>query len=63
MPNIPKAMFVSHCLGPLFNCATFNFNSLAATFAHQVVMVGVSAQAIDSFTIFSAQHINNFVID
>jgi hypothetical protein len=33
MSDIAKAMFFSHHLRPLFNCATFNFNGIAATFA------------------------------
>jgi hypothetical protein len=63
MPNIPKAMFIGHSFGPFFNCATFDFNCVTTTLAYQVVMMRVTAKAIDGFTIISAQKIDNLVIN
>jgi hypothetical protein len=55
MSNLAKAMFFSHHLGPLFNCSTLNFNGISTAFTYEVMMVGISAQAIDSFTIISPE--------
>jgi hypothetical protein len=55
MTDIAKAMFFSHNFRPLFNCSAFNFNGLTTAFADQVMMVGISAQAIDSFTIIASK--------
>jgi hypothetical protein len=62
MPNIAKTMFFSHNLGPLFDSATFDFNGIATTFTDEVMMVGISTEAIDSFTIITSQYIDDLVI-
>jgi hypothetical protein len=61
MPYIAKAMFFCHNPGPLFDCSTFNFNGFATTFTDEVMMVGISTEAIDSFTIITSQYIDNLV--
>jgi hypothetical protein len=33
MTDFAKAKFFSHCFGPLLDCATFDFNGIAAAFA------------------------------
>jgi hypothetical protein len=53
MSHIAKAMFFSHNLRPLFNCPALNFNGITATFTYEVMMVGISTEAIDSFTIIT----------
>jgi hypothetical protein len=63
MPNLAETKLFSHCLSPLFYCAALNFNGVAATLTYQVVVMGVAAKTIDSFSIFSAQKIHNLVID
>jgi hypothetical protein len=62
MSNFAKAMFFSHNLRPFFNCTAFNFNGISATFAYEVMMVGISTEAIDSFTIITSQHIDDLVV-
>jgi hypothetical protein len=62
MSDFAKAMFFSHNLRPFFNCAAFNFNGISATFAHEVMMVGISTEAIDSFTIITSQYIDDLVV-
>jgi hypothetical protein len=62
MSHLAKTMFFGHNPGPLFNSSTLNFNGLAAAFTYEVMMVGITAEAIDSFAIITAQHINNLVI-
>jgi hypothetical protein len=56
-------MFFSHNFGPLFNCAAFNFNGITARFTDEVMMVGISTEAIDSFTIIATEYIDNLVAD
>jgi hypothetical protein len=55
-------MFFSHNLRPFFNCTAFNFNGISATFAYEVMMVGISTEAIDSFTIITSQYIDDLVV-
>jgi hypothetical protein len=54
-------MFFSHNFGPFFNCSALNFNSIAAAFTDEVMMVGISTEAIDSFTIITSQYIDDLV--
>jgi hypothetical protein len=61
MSHIAKSMFVSHYLGPLFDSATFDFNSIATTLADEVMVVGISTEAIDSFTIIASQYIDDLL--
>jgi hypothetical protein len=46
-------MFFGHNSGPLFNNSAFNFNGLSAAFTYEVMMMGITAEAIDSFTIIA----------
>jgi hypothetical protein len=62
MSDLAKAMFFSHHFGPLFNCSALNFNGIPTTFTHEVMMVGISTEAIDSFTIITPEYIDNLVI-
>jgi hypothetical protein len=62
MSHIAKAMFFGHNPGPLFDCSTFNFNGFTTTFTDEVMMVGISTEAIDSFTIITSQYIDDLVI-
>jgi hypothetical protein len=62
MSHFTEAMFFGHNPGPLFNSSALNFNSLSTAFAYEMMMVGITAEAIDSFTIITPQYINNFVI-
>jgi hypothetical protein len=62
MSYFAKTMFFSHNPGPLFNSSTLNFNGLAAAFTYEVMMVGISTEAIDSFTIITSQYIDNLVV-
>ena len=63
MSYLAESKFFSHYLCPLFNCTAFNFNGVTTALTYQVMMVGIAAQAIDSFSIFSAQEIHNLVIN
>jgi hypothetical protein len=60
--HLAKAMFFSHHFGPLFNCSALNFNGISTAFTYEVMMVGISAQPIDSFAIISSKQIDNLVI-
>jgi hypothetical protein len=62
MSHIAKAMLFSHNFRPLFDCSTFNFNGFATAFADEVMMVGISTEAIDSFTIITSQYIDDLVV-
>jgi hypothetical protein len=62
MSHIAKAMFFGHNPGPLFNSPSFNFNGFATAFADEVMMVGISTEAIDSFTIITSQYIDDLVV-
>jgi hypothetical protein len=62
MSHFAKAMFFSHHFGPLFNCSTLNFNGIPTAFTYEVMMVGITAQAIDSFTIIAPEYIDNLVV-
>jgi hypothetical protein len=62
MSHFAKTMFFSHNPGPLFNSSALNFNGLSAAFTYEVMMVGITAEAINSFAIIAPQHINNLVI-
>jgi hypothetical protein len=62
VPDIAKAVFFSHYFGPLFDSPAFNFNGIATTLADEVMMVGISTEAIDSFTIITSQYIDDLVI-
>jgi hypothetical protein len=55
MSDIAKAMFFSHNFRPFFNSTAFNFNGISTSFTDEVMMVGISAQAIDSFTIIASK--------
>jgi hypothetical protein len=59
--NFAKAMFFSHDFGPFFNCPALNFNGISTTFTDEVMMVGISTEAIDSFTIITSQYIDDLV--
>jgi hypothetical protein len=61
MSNIAESMFFSHNLRPFFDCSALNFNSIAAAFTDEVMMVGISTEAIDSFTIITSQYIDDLV--
>jgi hypothetical protein len=62
MSHIAKAMFFGHNPGPFFNSPAFNFNRISTAFTDEVMMVGISTEAIDSFTIITTQYINDLVI-
>jgi hypothetical protein len=55
-------MFFSHHFRPFFNCSTFNFNGISTAFTYEVMMVGISTEAIDSFTIIAPEYIDNLVV-
>jgi hypothetical protein len=61
MSNIAESMFFSHDLCPFFNGSTFNFNGIAAAFTDEVMVVGISTETIDSFTIITSQYIDDLV--
>ena len=63
MSDISETMFFSHHLRPFFNGAALNFNGIPATFADEMMMMGFTAQPVDSFTIISPQYINDLVIN
>jgi hypothetical protein len=63
MTNIAKAMIISDFLCPFFNCAALYFNGLTAALADKVMMMALSAEAINSLTIIATQDIDNLVID
>jgi hypothetical protein len=63
MSDISETMFFSHHLCPFFNGAALNFNGIPATFADEMMMMGFTAQPVDSFTIISPQNINDLVIN
>jgi hypothetical protein len=62
MSHFTKAMFFSHYFRPFFNCSALNFNGISTAFSYEVMMVGISAQAIDSFTIIAPEYIDNLVV-
>jgi hypothetical protein len=62
MSNIAESMFFSHNLRPFFDCSALNFNGVSATLAYEVMMVGISTEAIDSFTIITSQYIDDLVV-
>jgi hypothetical protein len=62
VPHFAETMFLSHDFGPFLNCSTFNLDSIATTFTDQVMMMRFSAEAINGFSIFAAQYINNLVV-
>ena len=43
MPYFSKSMFFGHHLGPFFNGATFDFNSIATALADEMMMMGFTA--------------------
>jgi hypothetical protein len=55
-------MFFGHYSRPFFDCSAFNFDGISAVFTHEVMVVGISTEAIDRFTIISTQNIDDFVI-
>jgi hypothetical protein len=61
MSDIAKAMFFSHNFGPFFNSTALNFNSITTAFTDKVMMMGISTEAIDSFTIIASKYIDDFV--
>jgi hypothetical protein len=61
MSHLTKAMFFSHHFRPFFNCPALNFNGISTTFTDEVMMVGISTEAIDSFTIIAPEYIDNLV--
>jgi hypothetical protein len=63
MTDVAESKLFSHSFGPLFNCATFDFNCVATALAHKVVMMRVTAQAVNSFAIFTAQQVDDLVIN
>jgi hypothetical protein len=62
MSHLAKAMFFSHYFRPFFNCSAFNLDGISTTLAYEVMMMGISAQPIDSFTIIAPEYIDNLVI-
>jgi hypothetical protein len=62
MSHLAKTMFFGHNPGPLFNCSALNFNGISTAFTYEVMMVGISTEAIDSFTIITSQYIDNLVV-
>jgi hypothetical protein len=54
-------MFFSHHFGPFFNSSALNFNGISTAFTDEVMMVGISTEAIDSFTIITSQYIDDLV--
>jgi hypothetical protein len=61
MSYISKAMFFSHNFRPFFNGSALNLNGIATAFADEVMMVGISTEAVDSFTIITSQYIDDLV--
>jgi hypothetical protein len=55
-------MFFSHDFRPLFNSSAFNLDGIPTAFTYEVMMVGISTEAIDSFTIIAPEYIDNLVI-
>jgi hypothetical protein len=63
VPDIPETVFFSHHLRPFLNSATFYLDSDTTAFTDEMVVVGFTAQPIDSFTIISPQYINDLVVN
>jgi hypothetical protein len=63
MSHFTEAMFFGHNPGPLFNNPALNLNSFSTVFAYEMMMVGITAEAIDSLAIITPEYINNLVID
>jgi hypothetical protein len=63
MTHVAESKLFSHSFGPFFNCAAFDFNGIATTLAHKVVMVRITTKAIDSLAIFAAQQVDDLVIN
>jgi hypothetical protein len=61
MSDFAKAMFFSHNLRPFFNCSALNLNGISTTFTDEVMMMSISTEAIDSFTIITSQYIDDLV--
>jgi hypothetical protein len=59
--DFAKTMFFSHNFRPFFNCSALNFNGISTAFTDEVMMVGISTEAIDSFTIITSQYIDDLV--
>jgi hypothetical protein len=55
MSHLAKTMFFSHNFGPFFNSTAFNFNGISTAFTDEVMMMGISTEAIDSFTIIASK--------
>ena len=54
-------MFFCHQLRPFFNCATLYLYGISAIFTYEVMMVGISAETIDSLTIITSQDVDDLV--
>jgi len=54
MPNFSKSVFLRHVLRPFFNCAAFNFNSHATSFADKMMMMGFTAETVNGLSIIAA---------
>jgi hypothetical protein len=63
MSYFTETILFRNFIGPLLNGATFDFYSLATALTDQVMMVALTAEAIDSLSIIATEYINNFVID
>jgi hypothetical protein len=55
MSHLAKTMLFSHNFRPLFNCSALNFNGISTAFTDEVMVVGISTEAIDSFTIITPE--------
>jgi hypothetical protein len=62
MADLSKAMLFSHHFRPLFNGSTFYLYGVSTALTYKVMVMRFSAEAVDSFAIFSSQDINNLVI-
>lgn len=63
MANVSEAMLFSHHLRPFFNGTALYLNGIATALADQVMVMAFAAEAINSFSIFTPQNINNLVVD
>ncbi len=53
MSDISESMLFSDVLRPFFNGTAFDFNGFTAALADKVMMVALSAEAINSLTIIA----------
>jgi hypothetical protein len=53
MADLAKTVLFGHNSGPFFNCSALNFNCFTAAFTYEVMMVGITTEAIDRFAIIA----------